>query len=142
GNLVYGAGPVPGRDGTVAPMALDLTSGAVAWYGPTLPEGCSGGPVAVTASAVVGACGSLVAYDRGGSHARLWSTADTDPGISTQDLLVVGSTAITWAQDRVVAYRLSDGQRLWQQLLPSGTGSIQDVARSEEHTSELQSREN
>jgi outer membrane protein assembly factor BamB len=130
GNLVYGAGQVPGRDGTYAPMALDLTTGDVAWYGPSLPEGCLGGPVAVTASAVVVACGSLIAYDRGGSHARLWSTADTDPGIYTQNLLITGSTAITWSQDRVLAYRLSDGQRLWQQLLPSGTGSISDVAAS------------
>jgi hypothetical protein len=130
GNLVYGAGQVPGRDGTFAPMALDLSTGDVAWYGPALPEGCSGGPVAVTATAVVVQCGTLIAYDRGGSHARLWNTADTDPGTSTQNLLVVGSTAITWGQDRVVAYRLSDGQRLWQQLLPSGTASIQDVAAS------------
>ena len=130
GGQVFGAGPVPGRDGTFAPMALDLTTGEVAWYGPSLPDGCGGGPVAVTATAVLVSCGSLVAYDRGGSHARLWTTADTDPGISTQNLLVVGSTAITWAQDRVLAYRLSDGQRLWQQLLPSGTGSISDVAAS------------
>ncbi|MGN6694786.1 MAG: putative Ig domain-containing protein [Aquihabitans sp.] len=130
GNLVFGAGQVPGRDGTFAPMALDLSTGDVAWYGPSLPEGCTGGPVAVTASAVVVLCGTLIAYDRGGSHARLWNTADTDPGISTQNLLIVGSTAITWGQDRVLAYRLSDGQRLWQQLLPSGTGSIQDVAAS------------
>lgn len=130
GNFVYGAGEVPGRDGTYAPMALDLASGDLAWSGPSLPEGCNGGPVAVTASAVVVVCGSVIAYDRGGSHAQLWSTADTDPGITTQNLLIVGTTAITWSQDRVVAYRLSDGQRLWQQLLPSGTGFLSDVAAS------------
>ena len=130
GNLVFGAGQVPGHDGTFAPMALDLSTGDLAWYGPSLPEGCSGGPVAVTASAVLVQCGTVLAYDRSGSHALLWNTADTDPGISTQTLLVVGSTAVTWGQDRVVAYRLSDGQRLWQQLLPSGTTSVQDVAAS------------
>ncbi|MCU1369887.1 MAG: Ig family protein [Ilumatobacteraceae bacterium] len=130
GNLIYAAGPVPGRSGTFAPMALDLSTGEVSWYGPSLPAGCQGGPVAVTATAVVVQCGRLVAYDRGGSHAVLWDTNTTDPGISTQSLLITGTTAIAWGQDRVLAYRLSDGERLWQQLLPTGADSISDVAAS------------
>lgn len=130
GDQVFAAGQVPGRDGTFAPMALDLATGEVAWYGPSLPEGCQSGPVAVTASAVVVQCGRLVAYDRSGTHDLLWDTGTTDPGISTQSMLVVGTTAIAWGQDRVVAYRLSDGERLWQQLLPSGAGFVSDVAAS------------
>lgn len=130
GNLVYAAGEVPGRSGTFAPLALDLGTGELAWYGPSLPAGCQSGPVAVTATAVVVSCGSLVAYSRTGAHDLLWDTSTTDPGISTQNLLVTGTTAIVWGQDRVVAYRLSDGQRLWQQLVPSGASYIDDVAAS------------
>ena len=33
GNLVYAAGEVPGRSGTFAPLALDLGTGELAWYG-------------------------------------------------------------------------------------------------------------
>ncbi|WP_421118270.1 putative Ig domain-containing protein [Aquihabitans daechungensis] len=130
GNLVYAAGGVPGRDGTYAAMALDLSTGEVVWYGPSLPDGCNGGPVAVTATAVLVQCGRLLAYDRSGSHALLWDTAVTDPGTSTQSMLVVGTTAIAWGSDRVLGYRLSDGERLWQQLLPSGADGIDDVAAS------------
>ncbi len=130
GDRVYAAGPVPGREGTFAPMALDLSTGEVVWYGPSLPEGCQSGPVAVTATAVIVQCGRLVAYDRAGTHDVLWDSAVTDPGISTQSMLIVGTTAIAWGQDRVLVYRLSDGERLWQQLLPSGAASIVDVAAS------------
>ena len=37
---------------------------------------------------------------------------------------------VAWSQDRVAAYRLSDGQRVWQQLLPAGATWIHDVASS------------
>ena len=67
---------------------------------------------------------------KSGNHALVWDTADTDPGQSTGNLLLLGDTIVTWSQDRVLSYRLSDGQRVWQQLLPSGAGYIVDVAAS------------
>lgn len=130
GDFVYAAGEVPGRDGTFAPMALELGSGDVAWFGPPLPQNCTSAPVAVTSTAVIVQCDVLLAYSRTGNHDLLWSTADTDPGQTTQSLLIVGTTAITWINSRVIAYRLSDGQRLWQQLIPSGASTVDDVAAS------------
>ena len=89
------------------------------------------GPVAVTASVVIVNCGGKPrAYDRTGSHAVVWDVADTDPGQNVQNHLVVGTSLVAWSQDRVAAYRLSDGQRVWQQLLPSGATFIHDVAAS------------
>lgn len=128
GDRVYAAGEVPGRPGSFAAMALDLATGEVAWSGPQLPEGCRGGPVAVTATAVLVSCGRVLAYARSGAHELLWDTNDTDPGTSTLHLSVVGANAVAWTNDRVVTYRLSDGQRLWQQLLPSGAESLNGVA--------------
>ena len=60
----------------------------------------------------------------------MWDTADTDPGQSLQNALVLGGALVAWSGDRVASYRLSDGQRLWQQLLPAGAGFIFDVAGS------------
>ena len=48
------------------------------------------------------------AYDRGGSHALLWDTAETDPGQSLNSHLVIGDTVVAWSSDRVNAYRMSD----------------------------------
>ena len=128
GPTAYIAGEVPARDGTYAVMAIDLVSGGLDWFGPSLPGACNGGPVAVTATAVVVNCGSLVAYALAAPHDLLWTTADTDPGVSTQNLRVSGTSAVVWASDRVLAYRLSDGQRLWQQLLPAGATGLTEVA--------------
>lgn len=130
GTYAYAAGEVPGHTGTFAPMALDLSTGDVVWYGPSLPAGCNSAPVAVTTTAVIAQCSTLVAYDRGGTHQVLWDTASTDPGTSINQFLVSGSSAVAWTSDRVLGYRLSDGQRLWQQLLPSGTTAVSDVAAS------------
>jgi outer membrane protein assembly factor BamB len=74
--------------------------------------------------------GTPRAYDRGGSHAVVWDVAETDPGQFVQQHLVIGSSLVAWTSDRVAAYRLSDGQRVWQQLLPPGAGFLHDVAAS------------
>ena len=50
----------------------------------------------------------------------VWDVAETDPGQSVQYHLVLGTTMVAWTNTKVAAYRLSDGQRLWQQLLPGG----------------------
>lgn len=129
GGRIYSAGQVPGRPGTYAPMALNLRSGDLESYGPSLPQpNCQHPPVAIAGTRLLAGCGSLIAYQLAAPHQRLWSTADTDPGTTTSQFVVAGSTVVAWSQDRVLAYRLSDGQRLWQQLVPAGTGSIYDVA--------------
>ena len=109
--------------------AYDLATADAAWQVPT--TGSCTGPVAVTAHLVIVNCGGKPrAYDRSGSHAVVWDVADTDPGQTVQYHLVIGDRLVAWSQDRVAAYRLSDGQRVWQQLLPAGATFIHDVAAS------------
>ena len=127
GGLLYTTGTTD--LGTTLLAAYDLGTAAPVWQVPT--TGQCAGPVAVTASVVVVNCGGKPrAYDRTGSHAVVWDVADTDPGQNVQNHLVVGTSLVAWSQDRVAAYRLSDGQRVWQQLLPSGATFIHDVAAS------------
>ena len=127
GGLLYTTGTTD--LGTTLLAAYDLGTAAPVWQVPT--NGQCSGPVAVTASVVIVNCGGKPrAYDRTGSHAVVWDVADTDPGQNVQNHLVVGTSLVAWSQDRVAAYRLSDGQRVWQQLLPSGATFIHDVAAS------------
>ena len=111
--------------------ASTLADGTVTWKVPLDPYSCGSGTPVVTATTVVVVCGSAArAYDIGGTHALLWTTAETDPGSEVQYAQVIGTTLLTWSSTRVAAFRLSDGQRIWQQGLPSGAGSIYDVAAS------------
>ncbi len=115
--------------GEGALTAYDLVTGNVLWSKGT--GTCTAGPLSLTSTLVVVGCGSQPrAYARGGSPDLSWDTADNDPGQSLQEHLQLGSTVIAWSQDRVTAYRDSDGARLWQQLLPSGATAVQDVAAS------------
>ncbi len=125
GGLLYTTGTSDLGPTTLG--AYDLTTAAPSWQITT--SGACTGPVAVTAALVIVNCaGAPRAYDRGGSHAVAWDVATTDPGQQVQRHLVLGNTLVAWTNTKVAAYRLSDGQRLWQQLLPSGSGSIYDVA--------------
>lgn len=114
-------------DGSSQLVDYLLSDGSVQWTRST--DDCVGQP-ALTATVVLVLCGKIRAYARSGSHALLWDSAVTDPGQSFNDLLVLGDTAVAWASDRVAAYRMSDGQRLWQQLLPTGAGDVASVAAS------------
>jgi outer membrane protein assembly factor BamB len=109
-------------------QAHDLTTGAPLWSVGT--DGCTSGPVSVTATAVVLGCSQPRAYARTGTHALLWDTADSDPGQFFSNDLVLGDRLVAWSSNAVASYQLSDGQRAWQQLLPAGANSILDVAAS------------
>jgi outer membrane protein assembly factor BamB len=128
GGLLY-ATRVTSLSQTVV-AAYDLSTAQPVWEVTT--QGSCYGPLAVTASLVVVNCdGAPRAYDRGGSHALVWDVAVTDPGQSLQSHLVSGTSLVAWSSNRVANYRLSDGQRLWQQLLPSGAQSVYDVVASD-----------
>ncbi len=93
------------------------------------------GPPALTGTRVVVNCvspgsGEIRAYQRGGAHNLVWSTADTDPGQAFQDVLLIGGTVVARGSDRVNAYRLTDGQRIWQKLLPAGSTGTAEFAAS------------
>lgn len=107
--------------------AYDLETGSTGWRKRT--NSCVGQPALAPTMVVIG-CGTVQAYLRGGTHAKVWDTAETDPGQSFYDILVIDQTVVARGADRVVAYRMSDGQRVWQQLLPSGSSSVIDVAAS------------
>ncbi len=126
GTTLFVSGSDP--DGSAQLKAYNLTTGGALWRKAT--DSCTGQP-ALTPTMIVLNCGSSIrAYQRGGAHDLLWDTADTDPGQSFSDQLFLGDTVVGWSADRVVAYRLSDGQRKWQQLIPSGASNIVDVAAS------------
>ena len=128
GNLVYVISTEPlGNTGVLT--AYNLTTGVVSWQIGT--GTCKAGPVSVTATLVIIACGAQPrAYERGDDHGLVWDTTESDPDQNLQNHLVLGNTMVAWSQDRVAAFRLSDGQRVWQQLLPAGATWIHDVAAS------------
>ena len=129
GGLLYTTGT--SRSGATTLAAYDLATAQQSWQIP--PERVRG-PVAVTANAGIVSCaGTPRAYDRGGSHAVLGRRGDRPGRDPLQYHLVLGTTLVAWTNTRVAAYRLSDGQKLWQQLLPSGASSIYDVARRGQH---------
>ncbi len=107
--------------------AYDIRDSSKLWSVPT-PD-CGVAPM-VTATLVILVCGSVKAYARGGSHQLVWDTGVAEANQFFQSGLVAGETVVVWTADRVAAFRLSDGEQLWQQLLPSGTTSITDVAVS------------
>lgn len=107
----------------------DLTTGALSDEFQT--NGCSAGSIALTSSVVVVSCGgSYRGYSRTSGHVLLWDIDETDPGHSFQSFLLSADTLVARSTDRVAAYSLADGQRLWQQLLPSGATTLYDVAVS------------
>ncbi len=108
--------------------AFDLTTGGELWRIGT--GTCLSGPVAVAGTRIILGCSQPRAYATDGTHALLWDTADTDPGQSVQNFLVLDNRVVAWGGSDVVSYQLSDGQRVWAQLLPAGAGSIFDVAAS------------
>ena len=130
GGTIYRVGPLD-SDPNPSLTAGSLADGTIAWKVDLDPSSCGGGSPIATDTLVVVLCGSrAMAFDRSGTHAALWDTSETDPGSQVQHGQVIGTTLLTWAQDRVAAYRLSDGQRVWQQGIPSGAASVHDVAAS------------
>ncbi len=123
GGLIYTGGPLPDseRNGVTA---RDLRSGDVMWSAEIADGGggsrvCSS--VAVTAASVICSTGlDICAISRSGGHEVQWSTAETDPGVYLQQpTLVIESAGLVVGisgnnRDVIVAYRLSDGQRMWQ----------------------------
>ena len=107
--------------------AYDLATGAQLWQIDT--DSCSG-PLAVNSTIVVVGCGEPRAYQRTGGHALVWDVHDTDPGASMQYFQLTTDRLVAWTNTRLAVYRLSDGQRVWQQLLPAGANSINDVVVS------------
>ena len=126
GGLLYTTGTTPLGPTTLA--AYDLTTGVVR-AGRSAPATCQrSGRGHRDACRSSDAAAQPRAYDRGDYHGLVWDTTETDPGQSLQNHLILGTTLVAWSQHRVATYRLSDGQRLWQQLLPAGRHSIHDVA--------------
>ena len=129
GNVVYVITTEPLRSTGVL-TAYNLTTGVVLWEINTGLT-CTTGPVSVTATLVILGCGAQPrAYERGDDHGLVWDTTETDPDQNLQNHLILGTKLVAWSQDRVATYRLSDGQRVWQQLLPAGATWVNDVAAS------------
>ncbi len=117
GGVVYTGSAIPGST-EQGITARDLASGAVLWTRPvTDANGSSPGcqRLAVTGQSVLCDTGSEVfAVARGGAHQVRWSTAQTNPGVQSRDLLVAGDRVLVAGYDRTVtAYGLADGQLLW-----------------------------
>lgn len=133
GDRLYATGPLPSNPDATALMTYDLTSGTVLSHVMLDPnEGC-GGPTELLASSdkLVINCGSnVIAYTRAAPHTAVWKTAETDPGSYVSSMSLAGTTLVTRDSDKVTAYRMSDGQRLWQQLVPSGAGNVSDAVVS------------
>jgi len=132
-GVLYSTGSI-GSPSTSGLLAYDVSSGELLWSTP-IPAGFgssySCGQIVVTATAVV--CNttiSIVAVERGGSHAVLWDTRLTDPGVAPFDVVVAGDAVIattgTGNDAQVTSYRLSDGARAWQR--PIGTGRPDAIA--------------
>ena len=117
-------------NGTGLLTAHHLATGERLWRIST--GSCSSGSVAVTVDLVVLGCNSLPrAYARGGVHDLVWDTQEAEAGQAPfQNHLVVGDRIVAWGSARIASYRLSDGGRVWNLLLPTGAGTIQDVAAS------------
>ncbi len=108
--------------------AYDLGTGTQLWQ---IDTGACHGPVSASATLVVVGCGEPRAYERTGAHGLVWDVHDTDPGATLQSFQLTADRLVAWSGTRVAAYRLSDGQRVWQQLLPSGATTIRDVVVSD-----------
>ncbi len=79
---------------------------------------------------VVESCGNVLGIDRAVTHDVLWTTATTDPGTYVTAVRAVGTTVVAWGSDRVLAYSVATGTRLWQQLAPSGSSVVAAAADS------------
>ena len=108
--------------------AYQLATGERLWRIST--DSCSAGPVAVTVDLVVLGCSSSPrAYARGGAHDLVWDTQEAEQGqAGLQNLLIVGDRVVAWGSTRIASYQLSNGDRAWNLLLPSGADTLQDVA--------------
>ncbi|MEI2774750.1 MAG: hypothetical protein V9G19_02035 [Tetrasphaera sp.] len=80
---------------------------------------------------IVNCYDNLRALARTGAHELSWQTSDVDPGTNRTGISVSGDTLLEWSQsESVTARRITDGQRLWQVLNPSGAGTVRDVVVS------------
>ena len=115
-------------NGTGLLTAYQLATGERLWRIST--GSCSAGPIAVTIDLVVLGCSSFPrAYARGSAHDLVWDTQEAEAGqAGLQNLLVIGDRVVAWGSTRVASYQLSDGDRAWNLLLPSGADTLQDVA--------------
>jgi outer membrane protein assembly factor BamB len=107
--------------------AYDLSTGGQLWQ---VETGACNGSVSVNATLVVVGCGEPRAYLRTGAHTLVWDVHDTDPGAAMQYFQLTADRLVAWTSTKAAVYRLSDAQRVWQQLLPSGAVSVNDVAVS------------
>ena len=107
--------------------AYDLSTSAQLWQ---IDTGTCSGPVAANATLVVVGCGEPRAYQRTGAHTLVWDVHDTDPGATMQYFQLTADRLVAWTNTRVAVYRLTDAQRVWQQLVPAGANSINDVVVS------------
>lgn len=116
---------------TLTLLVYDLAGGSIASSRALTSTECSTATeIATTATQVIANCGNnLMAFGKAAPHAIQWQTADTDPGQTLQTVSITGTMAVARAAGgAVLAYRLSDGTRMWQALLPSGAGDVNDVA--------------
>ncbi len=122
GGVLYTGSAIPGsvEQGITA---RELASGRVLWTRPVVDaSGSSPGcqRLAVTASSVLCDTGfEVLAVAREGAHQVRWSTAQTDPGVQSRDLLVVGDRVLvaSYGDPSVTAYSLADGQLQWRRPL-------------------------
>ena len=131
GGKLYTIAKPPTAPETLTLLVYDLAGGTIASSRALTSTECSTATeIATTATQVIANCGNnLMAFGKAAPHAIQWQTADTDPGQTLQTVSITGTMAVARAAGgAVLAYRLSDGTRMWQALLPSGAGDVNDVA--------------
>lgn len=122
-GVVYAAGSLPGTTGTQGITARDISTGEVLWKIAT-DSACNRlglGPTSI----VCQGSSEISAYALS-SHARIWTTDDTDTGTTYSTMVVSGSYVVAGRSDTagVVAYRLSDGAFRWFKAMPEQTYNI------------------
>jgi outer membrane protein assembly factor BamB len=124
-GVLYVAGSLPGEPGEQALTAYDITTRTVLWR--VRLNSCGVGPVSLTATVALLSCnGKLRAYSLSGAHELLWDTADTDAGYGNHiEFAVMSNRVIVLESDKVLAYSLTTGNRLWRQFLPEGASGSQ-----------------
>ena len=125
GGVMYSSGTLPGTVGTPGIAARDLTSGEVLWKFALANGSCLHLALSAT-SLVCQSSSEVAAYSLTGTHARLWTSSDTDPGSQYSDLALSGAYVVTARVDTpgVTAYRLTDGAFRWFKAMPTQVSSL------------------
>ncbi|HNQ07303.1 MAG TPA: putative Ig domain-containing protein [Tetrasphaera sp.] len=116
GGKLYTIAFRPANPNQAALLVYDLATGTVTSSRSFTTTECQAATaIATTATLIIANCGNnLMGLDKAAAHVIQWQIADTDPGQSLQGLRVTANLAIGYNSGTVLAYRLTDGTRMWQ----------------------------